>query len=400
MPSGPRGGAAIDAAIDERDAVGFVAVCRGDGPTGRYLTGRRLDTDFVFVRAAGETHLRVPSTVDIPVVADAASVRTDDRPAGKAAAAVLAASASESEGTVLASRTIPHDAALHLESAGYDLASTAAVRDARAVKDETERETIESTQRAAKRAVARAAEILARSNVADEADGMGPDGVLVWDGAPLSAERLRRQVNARLAVEGVDAAGETTVRAGSRSESAERGGGVERDRSERDEGGGPKDDSAVELIAGEPIVVSVAPRGPGGYRGALARTFVVESGGGWERRAHVACDAARDVTLVEADPGASAGFLGSEIRAETGAFGFSMDGEVTRDVGGGIGLSAREAPTLDGDTELAAGNVLRVRAAVTHAEHGRVELTDVLVVGADGPQMVVDAPTGLDPRQW
>ncbi|MGB9957332.1 M24 family metallopeptidase [Haloferax prahovense] len=387
MRGGPRGGDAIDAAVSERDAVGFVAVSRGSDPTSRYLTGRDFDCDLVFVRVAGETHLRVPSTVEPPSL-PVASVRVDDRPPGKAAAAVLAEHGA-SDGTVLAPRTVPHDAALHLESAGYDLASTPAVADARAVKDDAERDAIEAVQRAATRGVGRAAAILSAATVeeADDADsdregngGDGDDGepALSWDGAPLSTERLRRQVNATLAVEGVDSAGATTVRAGTRS----------------------GENEPVELRPGEPIVVSVGPRGPTGYRGALARTFVVDPDGGWERRAHVACDAARKVSLVEADPGDDAGFLGSELRAETAAFGFSMADEVTRDVGGGIGLAAREDPPLDGDRELVAGNVLRVRSAVTHADHGRVELTDVLVVGEDGPRLVGDAPAGLDPSRW
>ncbi|REA05977.1 Xaa-Pro aminopeptidase [Haloferax sp. Atlit-6N] len=386
MRGRPRGGDAIDAAVDERDAVGFVAVPRGPDPTSRYLTGRDFDADLVFVRVAGETHLRVPSTVEPPSL-PVASVRVDDRPPGKAAAAVLAEHAA-SEGTVLAPQTIPHDAALHLEATGYDLASTPAVEDARAVKDDDERDAIEAAQRAATRGVGRAAAILSAATVeaADDRDGgrVGDDrdddgeAVLSWDGAPLSTERLRRQVNATLAAEGVGSAGATTVRAGTRGDGNE----------------------PVELRPGEPVVVSVGPRGPTGYRGALARTFVVDPDGGWERRAHVACDAARKVSLVEADPGDDAGFLGSELRAETAAFGFSMADEVTRDVGGGIGLAAREDPPLDGDRELVAGNVLRVRSAVTHPDHGRVELTDVLVVGEDGPRLLGDAPTGLDPSRW
>ncbi|KAB1197349.1 MULTISPECIES: M24 family metallopeptidase [Haloferax] len=367
MPPGPRGGDAIDAAIDDSGAIGFVSVCRGDDPTSRYLTGLDAEFDVVYVRLPGETHLRVPSTVDIPD-GDAASIRVDDRPAGQAAAAVLAAQAET--GTVLTPQTVPHDAALHLESAGYELSSTTAVQDARATKDAAELDAIEGVQRAAKRAISAAAVILADAHVEDEA--------LVWSDAPLSTERIRRQVNATLAVEGVDSAGATTVTTGTR-------GGRE---------------SAVELVPGEPIVVSVSPRGPTGYRGALARTFVVDADGGWERRAHVACAAARDVALVEADPGADAGFVGSEIRAETAAFGFSMADEVTRDVGGGLGLSAREDPPLDGDAELATGNVLRVRSAITHATHGRVELTDVLVVEDDGPRYLTDAPTTLDPSRW
>ena len=367
MPSGSRASDALDAAIAQHDAVGFVAHCRGDDPTARYLTGLDVDFDVVYVRLPGETHLRVPSTVDIPD-APAASIRVDDRPAGLVAAAVLESLAED--GPVLTPRTVPHDAALHLESEGYELVSTTAVRDARATKDDDEQDAIEAVQRAATRGVRTAAVILDDATVEDE--------TLVWGDAPLSTERLRRQMNATLAIEGVDTAGATTVTTGTR--------------------GG--DEEAVVLAPGEPIVVSVSPRGPAGYRGALARTFVVDADGGWERRAHVACDAARDVALVEANPGADAGFVGSELRAETAAFGFSMDGEVTRDVGGGIGLSAREDPPLDGDAELTAGNVLRIRAAITHPDNGAVELTDVLVVGDDGPRYLTDAPTGLDPSRW
>ncbi|WP_396610765.1 M24 family metallopeptidase [Haloferax sp. S1W] len=364
MLSGPRGGDALDAAIDEHDALGFVSVGCGPDANVRYLTGREFDAHVVYVRVAGESHLRVPSTIDTPEI-PGVSVRIDDKPAGKAAAAVLADAAAD--GTVLAPRTLPHDAALHLESSGYDLVSTPVVSEARAVKDDDERAAIETVQRAARRGVARAAEILAAAT--------NDDGTLVWDGAPLSTERIRRQVNVALAIEGVDAAGSTTVTAGESGD-------------------------AVVLHPGEPVVVSVQPQGRDGYRGALARTFVVDADGGWERRAHVACDAARDVALVEGTPGADAAFVGSEIRAETAAFGFSPTDEVTRDVGGGIGLSVREAPPLDGDAELAVGNIIRVRSAVSDPGNGRIELADVMAIDDDGPVFLGDPPTSLDPAAW
>ncbi|SEK25859.1 M24 family metallopeptidase [Haloferax larsenii] len=377
MPFGPRGGDALDAALDDRDALGFVFIGRGPDPNLRYLTGREFDTTVVYVRIAGESYLRVPSTIETPEI-PGVSVRIDDKPPGKAAAAVL--EAETDNGTVLAPQTIPHDAALHLESAGYDLASTPVLDDARAVKDDDERAAIETVQRAARRGIARAAEILA--------DATTDDRTLVWDGAPLSTERIRRQVNVALAIEGVDAAGATTVDIGGRTER------------ETAEGDSDHDTSAVVLRADDPVVVSVAPRGRDGYRGALARTFVVDADGGWERRAHVACDAARDVALVEAGPGADAAFVGSEIRAETAAFGFSPSEEVARDVGGGIGLSLRESPPLDGDTELAAGNVVRVRTAVSDPENGRIELVDVMAIDDDGPMFLGDPPTSLDPAAW
>ncbi|WP_410765745.1 M24 family metallopeptidase [Haloferax sp. DFSO60] len=363
-----RGAEAVDSALADRDAVGFVHVCRGDDADVRFLTGHEFDAEVAVVRVADETHVRVPSGVEHPNMPDV-SVRTDDRPAGKAASAVLDAERTRESNTVLVPRYLPHDAALHLEGAGYELESTTALTDARATKEETEIDAIEAVQRAARRALTRAATILGATTIEDDA--------LVWDDAPLSTERLRRQVNAILAAEGVDSAGNTTVSAGTED-----------------------DTSAVELAPSEPIVVSVRPRGSNGYFGALARTFVIDSDGGWERRAHVACDAARKVALIEAKPGADAGFVGSEIRAETAAFGFSMADEVTRDVGGGIGLSLREAPKLDGDVELVENNVLRIRAAVSNSDHGRVELTDVITVGEDEPRILGDTPTVLDPSGW
>ncbi|UVE51553.1 M24 family metallopeptidase [Haloferax larsenii] len=390
MPFGPRGGDALDAALDDRDALGFVFIGRGPDPNLRYLTGREFDTTVVYVRVAGESHLRVPSTIETPEI-PGVTTRIDDKPPGKAAAAVLDSEATS--GTVLAPQTIPHDAALHLESAGYDLASTPVLSEVRAVKDDDERAAIETVQRAARRGIARAAEILADATDAnatddDTAHTADDDGTLVWDGAPLSTERIRRQVNVALAIEGVDAAGATSV---------DVGGQAERETAEADS---DHDTSAVVLRADDPVVVSVAPRGRDGYRGALARTFVVDADGGWERRAHVACDAARDVALVEAGPGADAAFVGSEIRAETAAFGFSPSEEVARDVGGGIGLSLRESPPLDGDTELAAGNVVRVRTAVSDPENGRIELVDVMAIDDDGPTFLGDPPTSLDPAAW
>ncbi|ELZ75540.1 Xaa-Pro aminopeptidase [Haloferax larsenii JCM 13917] len=375
MPFGPRGGDALDAALDDRDALGFVFIGRGPDPNLRYLTGREFDTTVVYVRVAGESHLRVPSTIETPEI-PGVTTRIDDKPPGKAAATVLGSEATS--GTVLAPQTIPHDAALHLESAGYDLASTPVLNEVRAVKDDDERAAIETVQRAARRGIARAAEILA--------DATTDDRTLVWDGAPLSTERIRRQVNVALAIEGVDAAGATSVDVGGRERSGKTA--------------AEDDTSAVVLRADDPVVVSVAPRGRDGYRSALARTFVVDADGGWERRAHVACDAARDVALVEAGPGADAAFVGSEIRAETAAFGFSPSEEVARDVGGGIGLSLRESPPLDGDTELAAGNVVRVRTAVSDPENGRIELVDVMAIDDDGPTFLGDPPTSLDPAAW
>ena len=372
--------ATLDAAIDDADAVGFVAVGRGFDPTLRYLTRiGGLDREYAFVRLPGRSVVcapagtveRVAGSFDDTVAAD----RVGD-PAGERAAAVLdgrGADGSGSGGAVLVPRTIPHDAAVRIERAGYDLHSTAAVAAARTVKADSEIDAIAAVQRAAAAGVREAERLLATAAV-------DADGGLRRDGEPLTAERLRRATNGALARRGVTDADNTVVDAG--------GGGV---GSESRRVGGSR-----RLRAGEPVAVAVAPRGPFGYHGTVARTVAVDSDGGWERRAYVAVESALDAALAEVEAGAVASAVGREAHAELAAFGF--DPATAAAPGGGIGLARREQPRLDAGAELDAGNVVAVEPRVADPEHGVVRLSALVVVTPEGYERLGDADASFAPR--
>lgn len=351
------------------------------GVAGAVHAGTGADADLCYL-----TGVRDPSShVAVAIVADGAALfvdgpgegatRTESFPGavmpsaaetepGRAAAEWLAAE--REEGTVLAPRHVPHDTALYVESAGFDLASTEAVREARASKRESEIEAIQRTARAASHAMDRVRGMLADAGVTN--------GEIHWQGGPLSTERLRRQANAALASHGVEAAGNTRI-----------------------EGGREGTASSPILRPDEPLVVSLEPRGPAGYHAALARTLVVDGSGGWERRAHVACEHAREVALDEATPGRAASAVGEELLAELGAYGFAPAGGSDR-VGCGVGLSRREAPRFDTEAELEAGTVLRLAPQLTDEDGTRVALADTVLVGDDGAELLTTGPTTMAPN--
>ncbi|MDZ5810284.1 M24 family metallopeptidase [Halorubrum sp. AD140] len=304
--------------------------------------------------------------------------------AGKRAAASVAALLGEGGGehTLLVPPSIPHDAAVYLERAGNGLASTDAVTTARARKTGAEIDRLRRVQRAAAAGMARAETVLAESEVGE--DGVG-DPVLSWESAPLTTERLRREVNAVLAARGVRDAGNTVI------------------------GAGP---SAADLHfvgnepvrPGETVLLDVSPRGPDGYYGDVTRTFVVDGDGGWERRAYVAVEAAREAALAEVEPGVPAETVHGEAAAELAAYGFDPnadEGEAgfTHGTGHGVGMSLHEAPSLSGPGELRPGHVVTIEPGVYDPDVGGVRLEDLVVVTDDGYELLAEYPFGIVPQE-
>ena len=380
----------LDAAIDDVGAVGFVAVGGRFDPDLRYLTRfEGPEREYAFVRVPGESVLCAPAgyvraaeaTFDGAVAAD----RVGD-PVGERVAAILDAEhgaerAGSGSGSVLVPPTIPHDAAVYLERGGYDLQSTTAVAEARVTKSDAEVDAIEAVQRAATAAVRDVERLLATADI-------GADGELLRDGQPLTAERLRRATNAELARRGVTDAGNTVVSAGEVAVGS-------------DAGRATRDDAPVR--AGDPVAVAVAPRGAHGYYGSLARTVAVDSDGGWERRAYVAVESALDAALAEVEAGAVGRAVGREADAELAAFGFDPAGASVAAgrpaPSHGVGLSRRERPSLDSDTELEAGNVVAVEPRVRDPEQGTVRLSALVVVTADGYGRLGGGDPSFAPRR-
>ncbi|SDX90168.1 Xaa-Pro aminopeptidase [Halopenitus persicus] len=302
-------------------------------------------------------------------------------PVGERAAAAVTDRAG-SNADVVVPRDLPHDAAVYLEEAGHGVRSTTAIRDARSVKSDAEIDRQRAVQSAAVTAMRAVTSLLTDVDVnVDEASRE-----LRWQGSPLSAERLRREANAALARAGVDPAGNTTVRAAS-----------------ADRVQAPTDADA--LHAGDPIVVALAPRGPAGHHGALARTVVVDGDGGWQRRAHLAAESALAAAVGTVDPGDPVSLLREEAAAEIGAYGFDPTlGDRTTGTthagGYGVGLARREPPGPDSSMPLRAGTVLAVEAGVRDPDHGAVRLRELVVVRDSAVEYVCECPTALAPDRY
>jgi Xaa-Pro aminopeptidase len=383
----------VSGALMDGDAVAVVHVGDRFDDDLRYLTRfSGPDRAYGFVATADEQFLLAPALFAEQARRESVgTVVTDDvgAAAGLRAARLLDRLLGDDpahERTVLVPRQIPHDSVAYLQQAGYGVESTPAVAEARIVKTGTEVDHLRRVQRATRRGIRRAATILAESEPLEPADDDGDADrrPLHWRGAPLSTERLRRQVNATLAVEGVRDAGNTVVGAGETCADLHCTG-------------------LRPLSAGETVLLDVSPRGPAGYYGDCTRTFVVDGDGGWERRAHVAVTAAREAALDELAAGVPASQVQQEAAAEIAAYGFRIDSDergFVHSVGHGIGLSLHERPSFRSDDPLPAGAVVTIEPGVYDPDRGGVRVEDVAVVREDGYELLGDLPTGLDASEY
>lgn len=369
----------LASSIADAGATAFVHVGDRRDPDFSYCAGdARPERRSAFVQTTEETVLCVPEAIaasaERAFPGDAVRAFDPDvRHPGLVAADALADR--DVEGVVLAPAAIGHDAALYAERAGYELSSTDAVAWARERKTDTELARIERAQAVAGAGLDRARAVLGAASV----DG----DRLVRDGETLTAERLRREIDAAIAGAGGDPSRNTRI-------------GIDGPPVDR----GTGDAEAVPLRPATTITVSVAPREPGGYHGRLSRTLVVDGDGGWERRANVAVRNAREAALAELSEGAGAApaSVRGEIVAELGAYGFDAGPEseiVVDELGGGVGLERREAPRLSAGGELRGGTALAIRPGLSDPERGHVELADVAVVREDGVDLLGDHPTSM-----
>jgi len=369
--------------LADTDADGFVHVGDRFDDELRYLTrfsGPDRPYAFVYTGSKATATLCAPrlfheqaQTEFIDRASDTThrQVRTEQvgEPAGIRAVSTLQA-AGISDGTILVPQQIPHDAALYLEQAGYELRSTDAVTVQRQRKTPAEIGCLRCVQQVTAAGMAQAEKILAESTE--------KNGVLRWSGAALTTEVLRRQINAILAQDGVQPAGNTVIGAGSSAADLHFT-GVE------------------EINAGETVLIDISPRGPHGYYGDMTRTFVVEGDGGWERRAYVAVEAALDAALRQLAPGVDAATVHEEAAAEIGAYGFPMvaeEGEIgfTHGTGHGVGLSLHEPPILSRETPLESGMVVTVEPGVYDPDRGGVRLEELVLITAAEPGYEILAP--------
>jgi len=267
--------------------------------------------------------------------------------------------------TVLAPRTVPHDAALYLDGDGVEVSSTTAHERARRRKTTSETAALRDAVGAAEAGLEAAAGVLAA------ADASG--GELTEVDETVTAERVRRAADAGVALDGASA--ETTVL------------------------------PAGPVEPGVPLHVTVAAS-VDGYRAPVFRTFVPDTDGGWDRRATLGCEYGVEAALEIVEPGeTSAKRAGSEATAELASLGFPP--ETTEVDVHGVGLERREAPT--GGDELSAGAVVSVSATAEPDEAnggdeeaaddlGPVGVSDLAVVTEDGAERVGSFPRSVVPK--
>ncbi|ELZ04006.1 M24 family metallopeptidase [Natrialba asiatica] len=405
------GGALLSDAVERREAAAFVHVGPLREPASRYCvahSGVGVDAGPEFVsnsKPQSRPRLQSPSAPAPSTLVAVAFVRpaesrsavestgrwlvrtrapTDD--SSPHPASELATTLAERLGsaTVLTPPSIPHDAALYLENAGLALASTTVLERARAKKTPSERQEIAAAQAAASAGIRRAATLLAAATVRG--------GELVDDDSPLTAERLRTAVDEAIVAAGAFPAGNTVVTL------------------ERGHASTTATDGETAFTPDDLIVIEAAPRSPSGHHGGLVRTFVVDSDGGRERRAHVGVCLlytslmARGRTfVVDSDGGRerrahvgvtqsfrsaramltaateTVGAVEADLEAEVRAFGFEEADAVTTSVSG-VGLEPTEFPRAVGD-DIEPGHVVRLESAVRVADEAWLRIADLLAVG-------------------
>lgn len=374
---------ALDVLCAEADADAFVHVADRSDPTQLYLTRfHGPDRPYAFVYdpdegdGEGTATLCAPALFDDQAAREFAGERVAGAPPGTTVTPESRAASLLDEGARVA---VPDTASARtvtrLAEAGLDpqTADPAPIERARRRKTADEVARLRAVQRATRAGMRRAESVLAAS----EGDG----DTLRYEGDPLTTERLRREVNARLAGEGVSAAGNTVIGAGGTCADLHFVG-----------------DDAIR--PDETVLLDISPRGPNGYYGDCTRTFVPGGAAGWERDVY---DAVADALNAALDVlGEGAGVEGAAVSRAVeealaaGGFGDAAAPRMTHGPGHGVGLSLHEAPTYGGP--LRAGDVVTIEPGLYDSARGGVRLEDVVLITENGCERFGAYPLDPTPR--
>jgi Xaa-Pro aminopeptidase len=261
----------------------------------------------------------------------------------------------------------------------------AAVDLRRRAKAPAELDGIRAAQRAAEAGMTAACELLARAVPA-------ADGQLQMDGNPLLAEDVRATLRAACAERGAPCPPDVIVA------SVLQGGGHE-------PGSGP-------LPAGLPIHIDIWPRHEESACWAdMARTFMV--GDPAPEHADLIAEQVRlaEEALTQAKAAVRPGVTGRELYDATCDL-FEAAGYPTQRtsngeengfqfaLGHGVGLEVHEGPSLGlaGHDPLVVGDVIALEPGLWDKRVGGVTFEDLVLVTADGSELLTQFPYGLTPR--
>ena len=215
------------------------------------------------------------------------------------------------------------------------------------------------------------------------------NGTLMLDGAPLTSERIKAEVERVFSEHGAYA-DEFIVAHGAQTAIGHEG------------GHGP-------ILPGEPITFDLFPKDrESGVYTDMTRTYVVGDISDELREWHTLCKEALDRVVAAVKPGVNGRTL-FEIPCELFAeHGYPTQltkapGEVLQDgffhsLGHGVGLEVHERPSLGraGD-DLVPGDVIALEPGLYRQGFGGVRLEDIAIVTDDGVEVVTQYPYELEP---
>lgn len=248
---------------------------------------------------------------------------------------------------------------------------------ARATKTAAEVEHLQRGVQLAELGLARGLEVLREAHI-------GAADALHWQGAPLTAERLRGEIDAAIMREGA-VAKFTIVAPGA-------------------EGADPHNQGFGPIRAHQPIVIDIFPRDQRtGYFGDLTRTVVKGRAGEIVQRAFAAVRQARDEAIAKVAAGVDSQEIHRGVQQTLEAAGFATDLEAEpptgfiHGTGHGVGLEIHEEPRISrGKCILQAGHVVTVEPGLYDPAWGGLRLEDMVVVQEGGCRNLTTVPTELE----
>ncbi|EMA58988.1 M24 family metallopeptidase [Halorubrum kocurii] len=266
------------------------------------------------------------------------------------------------------------------------------IREVRAVKTDEEVDAVRDAQRANEAAMRAAEELIAEADVAGEDapveggdasadDGEVEPGTLLYEGEPLTSERVTEEIEVTLLRHGC-ALDQTIVAGGAQAADP------------HDRGSGP-------LRANEAIIVDIFPRSKATkYNADMTRTFCVGEPSETLREWYDLTERALDAALDAVEPGATGEDVHAaacEVYEDAGEPTFRTDPETEtgfiHSTGHGVGLDVHESPRLaSGGEELEPGHVITVEPGLYDPDVGGVRIEDIAVVTEDGYENLTAYP--------
>lgn len=376
---------ALDAALDEANVDGYLLDADSAEPDQRYLSGFDAPDPFITLYD-GEIRLLVSALEYGRATGEsrAATVArhadySDDSGSREAGTELLGRFLAEYDiDSVLVPPRFPVGTADRLREQGIDVTAEddGVLTEIRAVKTDEEIEYVRDAQRANERAMAAAEDAIREAKIEDDS--------LILDGEPLTAERVKTEIEMTLLQEGY-ALSATIVACGADAADP------------HNRGSGP-------LVAGEPIIIDIFPRSSStGYHADMTRTFVKGEPSAAVERWYDLTAEALEAALAAVEPGVTGEEVHDavcDVYEDAGESTLREDPETEtgfiHGTGHGVGLAVHELPSLSfGGGELEAGNVITIEPGLYDPDVGGVRIEDFVVVAEDGSENLTDYPKTL-----